>query len=86
METYSFKEGITELEELALKQRTAYMCSEAVWWRCHRSMVSDYLKLNSWNVMHIMGIGKEEIHPYTSPARIVNGELSYENDLGQDKD
>ncbi len=80
METDSFKEGITELERIALNQRIAYMCSEAVWWCCHRSMVSDYLKLKGWKVMHIMGIGKEEIHPYTSPARIENGELSYENE------
>ena len=78
METDAFNEGITELENIAVKQRTAYMCSEAVWWRCHRSMVSDYLKANGWNVMHIMGIGKEEIHPYTSAARIVNGKLSYQ--------
>ena len=81
METVSFKEGIKELEKIALKQRTAYMCSEAVWWRCHRSMVSDYLKVHGWNVMHIMAIGKEDEHPYTSPARIVNGELSYENEV-----
>lgn len=78
METDTFREGITELEKAALKMNTAYMCSEAVWWRCHRSMVSDYLKLHGWKVIHIMGIGKGEAHPYTSPARIVNGELSYE--------
>lgn len=78
METNEFKQGIEELGALALKQRTAYMCSEAVWWRCHRSMVSDYLKVNGWTVMHIMGISKEEEHPYTAPARIINGELSYE--------
>lgn len=78
METSAFKEGIKELEMVALKQRTAYMCSEAVWWRCHRSMVSDYLKVHTWKVMHIMGIGKEDEHPYTAPARIINGELSYE--------
>jgi len=80
METAAFKEGITELESIALKQRTAYMCSEAVWWRCHRSMVADYLKVRGWKVMHIMGIGKEETHPYTSPARIVNGVLNYEKE------
>lgn len=78
METNDFKEGIKELETIAIKQRTAYMCSEAVWWRCHRSMVSDYLKVHAWKVMHIMGLGKEEEHPFTAPARIVNGELSYE--------
>lgn len=78
METSVFKEGIKELEMVALTQRTAYMCSEAVWWRCHRSMVSDYLKVHGWKVMHIMGIGKEDEHPYTAPARIVDGQLSYE--------
>jgi uncharacterized protein (DUF488 family) len=77
METDAFKKGITELEIISLKQRTAYMCSEAVWWRCHRSMVSDYLKVKGWKVMHIMGIGKEDEHPYTAPAKIVNNELSY---------
>ena len=81
METDSFKDGIKELEKIALKQRTAYMCSEAVWWRCHRSMVSDYLKLNGWEVMHIMGIGKATEHPYTGPARVVNGELNYEKEV-----
>jgi len=78
METGAFEAGITELVANALKFRTAYMCSEAVWWRCHRSMVSDYLKLQGWTVMHIMNIDKATEHPYTSPARIVNGQLNYE--------
>jgi uncharacterized protein (DUF488 family) len=86
METDAFKEGIKELEKIALKQRTAYMCSEAVWWRCHRSMVSDYLKAHSWKVCHIMGIEKAEEHPYTAPARIVKGELSYVKELEKNKE
>ena len=86
METDVFKEGIKELEKIAMKQRTVYMCSEAVWWRCHRSMVSDYLKVHGWKVMHIMAIGKKEEHPYTAPARIVNGELTYENELKENID
>lgn len=77
METEDFKAGIIELEKIAKNQRTAYMCSEAVWWRCHRSMISDYLKVHGWKVMHIMAIDKEDEHPYTAPARIVNGELTY---------
>ena len=77
METNAFKLAITELEAIASKERTAYMCSEAVWWRCHRSLVSDYLKVNGWTVMHIMGIGKVEEHPYTSPARLVGNHLLY---------
>ena len=85
METGTFKEGIRELEKMAMKHRTAYMCSEAVWWRCHRSMVSDYLKVDGWKVMHIMGVGKEEEHPYTAPARIVKGELNYGEDLKENE-
>ena len=78
METSAFNDGIKELVTNALKQRTAYMCSEAVWWRCHRSLISDYLKVEGWKVMHIMGVRKAEEHPYTEPARIVNGKLNYE--------
>lgn len=80
METTAFKDGIKELIAAGLNQRTAYMCSEAVWWRCHRSLISDYLKVQGWKVMHIMGVGKAEEHPYTAPAKIVNGKLTYEPD------
>lgn len=78
METADFKEGIKELVSLAQEKRVAYMCSEAVWWRCHRSLISDYLKINGWKVFHIMGIGKEQEHPYTGAAAIINGSLNYE--------
>lgn len=77
METKEFKNGIKDLKILALKQPTVYMCSEAVWWRCHRSMVSDYLKADGWEILHIMGVGKFQEHKYTSPARIVDGEVVY---------
>lgn len=83
METDDFKEGIAILEKAAMQYRTAYMCSEALWWRCHRSMVSDYLKVNGWKVWHIMGIEKAEEHTYTTPANIVNGKLSYVGDQSQ---
>lgn len=80
METNDFKMGIEELEKLAVTKKTAYMCSEAVWWRCHRSMVSDFLKAKGWKVLHIMAIGKSEEHPYTAPARIINGGISYSDE------
>ena len=83
METDAFKKAIEQLQSLAGEQQTAYMCSEAVWWRCHRSLISDYLKSIGWTVMHIMAIGKEEEHPYTSAARLVNGVLSYEKNGGE---
>jgi uncharacterized protein (DUF488 family) len=77
METEEFKEGIKRLEKTAQSERTAYMCSEAVWWKCHRSLVSDYLKVKGWNVIHILGNDKSEEHPYTKPAKIVDGKLIY---------
>jgi uncharacterized protein (DUF488 family) len=77
METTTFKEGIGELTDIAMQLRTAFMCSEAVWWSCHRSMVSDYLKAAGWTVMHIMAVGKATEHPYTSAAKIVDGNLVY---------
>lgn len=77
MDTDDFKKAITVLEDIALKQTTTYMCSEAVWWRCHRSLVSDYLKLQDWQVFHIMGINKATEHSYSKPANIVNDKLVY---------
>ncbi|WFB62441.1 DUF488 domain-containing protein [Sphingobacterium sp. WM] len=77
METDGFVQGIQELENLATERKTAFMCSEAVWWRCHRSLVSDYLKFKGWKVWHIMGIGKAQEHPYTSVAKITDSGLTY---------
>jgi uncharacterized protein (DUF488 family) len=83
METFEFKDAVSRLEQLAKSKRTAYMCSEAVWWSCHRSMISDYLKSKGWMVMHIMDSNKAKEHPYTAPARIENGELTYRPDSSQ---
>lgn len=80
METYDFKKGIEDLEELAGEQITAYMCSEAVWWRCHRALVSDYLKTRGWVVKHIMDASKLVEHPFTSVAKVVQGKLFYGNE------
>ncbi len=81
METENFQHGISKLVEAGLKYNTAYMCSEAVWWSCHRSLVSDYLKSIGWEVLHIMDVGKAKEHPYTSAARIIDGKLSYDTPL-----
>ena len=81
METEEFENAIVKLEHIALEQPTAYMCSEAVWWRCHRSMVSDYLKAKGWAVLHIMATGKVQEHKYTSPARIVDGNVFYYDEI-----
>src|SRR5690554_82179 len=77
MQTAEFKQAVENLENIAVASPTAYMCSEAVWWRCHRSMVSDYLKAKGWTVLHIMAAGNAEEHPYTSPARVVGNRVFY---------
>ena len=85
LESEEFKQGIKELLELARTKRAAIMCAEAVWWRCHRSIIADYLKSTDVVVKHIVAEGQAEIHPYTSAARIVEGKLSYEGLLNEDQ-
>jgi len=77
MMTPEFRAGIERLLLSAQARRTVIMCAEALWWQCHRSMISDYLKAGGHTVMHIMSVTKTEEHPFTSAARIVNGKLSY---------
>ena len=78
MESEPFLVGVERLLDIARGARTAIMCSEAVWWRCHRSMIADLLKAKGVTVLHILTASKVQEHPYTAAARIVDGRLSYE--------
>ncbi|MDB5229314.1 MAG: hypothetical protein JWN76_119 [Chitinophagaceae bacterium] len=80
MQTNEFKTAVKDLEVIATTKLTAIMCSEGVWWKCHRSLIADYLKINGWKTMHILNTAKSTEHPYTSPAKIVDGKLSYRED------
>ena len=77
MASAEFAQGLVQLLERARKSRTAMMCAEAVWWRCHRSMIADALCVHGIEVVHILDAKHRVMHPMTSPARIVRGELSY---------
>jgi uncharacterized protein (DUF488 family) len=77
MKTAEYKTAIAQLKNLASRHQLAYMCSEAMWWKCHRALISDYLKVKGWVVLHIMDVDKVAEHPYTSPARAEQGELFY---------
>lgn len=77
MATENFNKAIKELMEVADDTPAAIMCSEALWWRCHRSLIADFLKSKGWVVVHIMGIGKTKEHPFSSVARIIQGRLDY---------
>jgi len=65
METEEFRKGVKDLLELAENGRTAVMCAEALWWRCHRRLISDYLKTEGQAVIHILDQNKTQEHPVT---------------------
>lgn len=77
--TEEFAAGLMQLAMIAGGLRTAIMCAEAVWWRCHRSLIADVLRSLGFRVMHILGTGSVKEHPYTPPARIVAGRLTYQS-------
>lgn len=77
MATSEYVAARDELARVAERERTAVMCAEAVWWQCHRGLIADDFKARGWEVIHLMASGREEAHPYTSAARILEGRLDY---------
>jgi uncharacterized protein (DUF488 family) len=77
MSTAEFALGLEQLLQVASKARTVIMCAEALWWRCHRSRIADALCVRGVEVIYIIDGRHETVHPMTSPARIVQGKLSY---------
>jgi uncharacterized protein (DUF488 family) len=77
LQTEEFARGLDTLLHVASACRTAIMCSELLWWRCHRALISDALLFSGWQVHHILGATQESEHRYSSPARVAAGVLSY---------
>ena len=73
----SFPHGLDDLLEVSSRLRTTLLCAEAMWWRCHRAMIADVLRVRGIEVVHILDAKHTVVHPYTSPARIVPGRLGY---------
>ena len=67
--TAPFREGFSELSTLGHDKRCAIMCAEAVWWRCHRRIIADYLLHQGEFVFHILGEERLEPARMTSAAR-----------------
>lgn len=68
--TAQFRSGLEALVALSKSHSCAFMCSEALWWRCHRRIVADYLLVRGIRVLHIMGEGKvvaAELTPGAEP-------------------
>lgn len=72
-----FAEGLMLALELAARRRTALMCAEVLWWRCHRALIADVLKLRGIEVLHILDAGHAQAHRWSAPARVVDGTLCY---------
>lgn len=82
MEAEDFALGIKKLLKLAEKKRVAYMCAERLWWRCHRSLISDHLTgVCGVEVVHILDEKKTEPHRLHRTARVADGRLVY--DVGE---
>jgi uncharacterized protein (DUF488 family) len=80
MLTPEFEQAVSELLNLAEQSRTAYMCAERVYFRCHRMLVSDWLVAHGNEVMHIDGTGPVKPHKLTAEARLIDGHLIYRGD------
>jgi uncharacterized protein (DUF488 family) len=73
-----FREGLGQLRELGHARRCAIMCAEAVWWRCHRRIIADYLLAAGETVLHIMGPGNIVAARLTDGAKpAASGVLTY---------
>ncbi len=76
--TPAFRAGLELLESLAEERPAAIMCAEAVWWRCHRRLIADYLIVRGWTVLHLLGGGRVEPARLTPGARVLaDGTLEY---------
>ena len=80
-----FKSGLMRLRELGHAKRTAMMCAEAVWWRCHRRIITDYLLAAGDEVFHILGLNHVEGARMTPAATLgPTGALTYPPDEGNE--
>lgn len=75
----TFQDGLDELTKLADEGNCAIMCSEAVWWRCHRRIIADYLLFRGRTVLHLMGENRIAAAKMTLAAVPRNGVLNYPN-------
>ena len=77
MATPEFERGILALEELAGERRTAFMCAEGPWWRCHRRLVADAMLVHGWEVEHVMPDGRAQPHALTEFAVVEGVRITY---------
>jgi uncharacterized protein (DUF488 family) len=72
-----FGAALAELLEISALRRCAIMCAEAVWWRCHRRIIADYLLASGRAVLHLMGNDRVEPARLTPAAKVRDGKIVY---------
>jgi uncharacterized protein (DUF488 family) len=77
MASREFVAGLEELARLGERQRTAFMCAEGPWWRCHRQLIADALTIRGWSVRHVMPDGRLEAHRLTPFAAVEGDRITY---------
>lgn len=77
MDTAAYRAARDRLAAAASARRTAILCAEADWRHCHRQLIADGFKAMGWDVVHLLEPGRSEPHPYSDPARVVDGKLDY---------
>ena len=77
MATPEFRSAFRALVDLSRAHRTAIMCAEALWWQCHRRLISDALLASGATVLHIQAADKAPPHALIPPAHLHDGNLSY---------
>ena len=85
-ETSAFQEALARLETLAAERPTAIMCAEALWWQCHRRLITDYMLTRGWAVIHLMAPGQRQdaiLTPGAVPQR--DGTIAYLDERSRDR-
>lgn len=77
-----FEEGFASLLKYASSYSVAYMCAEAVWWKCHRRIITDYLIARGHSVLHIMGPESVTLGEMSKGAVVVDGKVEYPPEQG----
>jgi uncharacterized protein (DUF488 family) len=77
MLTEEFHQATEKLLEIASRKRTTMMCAEAVYWRCHRRLVSDFLLANNITVQHLFPNGEVRPHKLTEGGKVKQGNVTY---------
>lgn len=72
-----FRHGLETLVALGRERRVATMCSEAVWWRCHRRIVADHLIARGETVLHLMGGSRVEEARLSAGAAVDGARVTY---------